>query len=54
MRSQFHYGSIKTEFSEGVFSFQELSQFHYGSIKTNLIDSKIVESFEVSIPLWFD
>ena len=35
LRSQFHYGSIKTWFQNRAnFQGMERSQFHYGSIKT--------------------
>ena len=34
-KSQFHYGSIKTEFFMGTRYQWFQSQFHYGSIKTN-------------------
>ncbi len=56
LRSQFHYGSIKT-ISKAILLESELnpSQFHYGSIKT-LTKTKKERSktMEVSIPLWFD
>ena len=37
LKSQFHYGSIKTEVAEIIEKINQLSQFHYGSIKTYAI-----------------
>ena len=34
MWSQFHYGSIKTEYLGEITDIDIKSQFHYGSIKT--------------------
>ncbi len=43
MMSQFHYGSIKTNYSVFQFNREKTSQFHYGSIKTIL--TLLVTSF---------
>ena len=37
MRSQFHYGSIKTSVKDMTRNGTILSQFHYGSIKTKAV-----------------
>ena len=53
-QSQFHYGSIKTEWFSNKASFSGMSQFHYGSIKTAQFGISRLQDKLVSIPLWFD
>ena len=52
--SQFHYGSIKTEFFLEYLNEIMESQFHYGSIKTTSENLQRNAAQIVSIPLWFD